>query len=140
MSSFNIVYNYTVNRLTSACFVSSVTVHTKPENLRCKAVWDTGATMSCISRHIVEALGLIPVKAINVSGVGGRLLTNAFIVSISLPNDITFPFITVPEGFLEDSDVLIGMDIISKGDLVISNEKGETSFSFRTPPDKRITF
>lgn len=140
MSSFNVAYNYTVNRLTSTCFVNSVYTNTIPENMRCKAVWDTGATMSCISHNVVEALGLVPVKAINVSGVGGRLLTNAYIISISLPNNISFPFITVPEGILEDSDILIGMDIISKGDLVISNENGETSFSFRTPSEKRISF
>ena len=32
-----------------------------------------------------------------------------------------------------DYDVLIGMDVITKGDFVVSTVNGETTFSFRMP-------
>jgi hypothetical protein len=51
-----------------------------------------------------------------------------------IPNGITFENIDVTDfsGSLE-IDVLIGMDIITAGDLAITNENGNTVVSFRTP-------
>ena len=37
-------------------------------------------------------------------------------------------------------DVLIGMDIISKGDFAISNYDEKTQFSFRLPSQKDVDY
>lgn len=37
-------------------------------------------------------------------------------------------------------DVVIGMDIICKGDFVIPNKERKTTFSFRIPSEKEIVF
>ena len=42
------------------------------------------------------------------------------------------------DGLGKNIDLLIGMDIISRGNFVVSTWKGRTSFSFRTPSERRI--
>ena len=37
-------------------------------------------------------------------------------------------------------DILIGMDIISKGDFAISNYNGKTQFSFRLPSQQDVDY
>ena len=37
-------------------------------------------------------------------------------------------------------DILIGMDIISKGDFAISNYDGKTQFSFRLPSQQDVDY
>ena len=39
-----------------------------------------------------------------------------------------------------ESDVLIGMDIISRGDFAITHPGGRTKFSFRVPSQADIDF
>lgn len=41
---------------------------------------------------------------------------------------------------LEDNDIIIGMDTITRGDLAITNKDGETWFSFRIPSQEHIEF
>ena len=99
-----------------------------------KSVWDTGATNSCITQHVVDELGLLPIGREQVYTAGGLATVNLFIVDIMLPNSILFRGIEVLCVELEDtSDVLIGMDIICRGDFAISNYDNQTTFSFRTP-------
>ena len=38
--------------------------------------------------------------------------------------------------YLEDNDIIIGMDTITRGDLAITNKDGETWFSFRIIPSQ----
>lgn len=96
------------------------------------AVWDTGATNSVITRTAAQKCGLIPVGVENVSGVTGSSQVAAYFVTIRLPNNIEMN-LRVTEG--EDCigcDVLIGMDVISKGDFCVTN-RGVTVFTFRVP-------
>ena len=39
-----------------------------------------------------------------------------------------------------DVDFIVGMDIISKGDMAVSNYKGNTVLSFRIPSRQTIDF
>ena len=43
-------------------------------------------------------------------------------------------------GAFDGFDVLIGMDIITKGDFAITNPDGTTKFSFRIPSQADIDF
>ena len=38
------------------------------------------------------------------------------------------------------NDIIIGMDTITRGDLAITNQNGETWFSFRIPSQEHIEF
>ena len=40
----------------------------------------------------------------------------------------------------ESKDIIIGMDVISKGDLAVTNYEGKTVLSFREPSAGRVIF
>lgn len=107
------------------------------------ALWDTGATKSVITRRVVEACGLKPIRAIKsvlIQGVDGFEKSAAYVVNIYLPDKIAAHELTV---VLKDPgdvwwDVIIGMDIISVGDFSIKNVNGKTEWSFSIPSKDRI--
>lgn len=97
------------------------------------ALWDTGATVSVISQQVVDACGLKPIAPVEVHGVHGPSMTSAYLVNLWLPSNVLFPGLLVTLGVLKDADVLIGMDIITKGDFAVTNFEGRTTFTFRMP-------
>ena len=40
----------------------------------------------------------------------------------------------------DEYDVVIGMDVICKGDLAVTNYNNQTTFSFRIPSNEEIDF
>lgn len=69
-----------------------------------------------------------------VSTAGGLRDTPWYFANIMLPNGIGFSMLKVSRGELHGGvDVLIGMDIITRGDFAISHANGSTVFSFRYP-------
>ena len=56
------------------------------------------------------------------------------VVDVMLPNRFVIPKVTVTESDLTDCDALIGMDIITLGDMIVSNNPN-TRFSFRIPSE-----
>lgn len=71
---------------------------------------------------------------------GGEGITNLYKVNIFLPNGIGVQAVTVMEGVLNGCEVLIGMDIITVGDFVVTNRNGKTVFSFQTPSTHEYDF
>jgi len=107
-----------------------------------RALWDTGATGSCISRGLAQHLGLKAVDMCQVSGVGGVTASYVYLIDVLLPSGVEIPNVRVTE-FMDNGnfEIIIGMDIITLGDLAISNAGGKTTVSFRIPPsDSPIDF
>lgn len=104
-----------------------------PQPIKVTGLWDTGATGSVISKKLVKSLNLTPTGKVNVFHANGSCIVNTYFVNLYLPNGVAFSFVTVNEGDLNGMDLLIGMDIITKGDFSISNFDGKTCFSFRMP-------
>lgn len=105
------------------------------------ALWDTGASKSCISKRIVEYLHLIPVGKTSISTANGISDVNTYFVNVGLPNGVMIPNVLVSCADLGDNlDALIGMDIITYGDFSITNFNGRTTFSFRIPSVKEVDF
>jgi hypothetical protein len=109
------------------------------------ATWDTGATNTVITSKVVTELGLKPSGKVKVRGVGPAGIcqehdSNTYLVNILLPNNVTIAGVRVSENAVEGCDVLIGMDVITTGDLAITNHNGRTTFSFRVPPCEEIDF
>ena len=99
-----------------------------------QAIWDTGATSSCINKSIVTKLGLIPTGKVIVHTANGASMVSTYVVSLMLPNSVSCPNLVVSEGDLGPAvDMLIGMDVIAHGDFVVQNNAGKTSFSFCFP-------
>ena len=105
-----------------------------------RSLWDTGATGTVITKNIVDQLALKPIGKVKVFHANGEDYVNTYMVNIMLPNNTGIPLVKVTEGKLNGIDVLIGMDIISKGDFSISNTGGKTIFSFQIPSTHEIDF
>ena len=105
-----------------------------------RAIWDTGATASVITNRVVSALGLSPIGVAQVHTAGGTTLASVYLVAILLPNKVGFQSVRVTEAPISGADVLIGMDIISKGDFAVTNFGGKTVFTFRVPSVQLIDF
>jgi len=98
-----------------------------------KGLWDTGATHTVISAKAVRLLCLTPVGKTRVLHAQGETTVPTYYISVKLPGQIEIKGITALKGQLSDVDVLIGMDIINRGDFIICNCDGKTTFSFRMP-------
>jgi len=112
----------------------------KPSWFRYKCIWDTGASGSVITSKVVTALNLQPTGKVLCHTAGGEAEQNTYLVAIMLPNNLSFPSVRVTEAPIYGSDALIGMDIISQGDLAITNNGGRTIMSFQWPSNAEIDF
>ena len=109
--------------------------------LEFEAVWDTGATKSVITEKVISQCGLRPSGMVKMHGVTGTAIVETYLVKVGLPNNVFVGGVIAAKADLVGSqDVLIGMDIISLGDLAISSFQGRTSFSFRIPSTGRVDF
>jgi predicted aspartyl protease len=105
-----------------------------------KAIWDTGATNSAITQNVIDQCGLKATGMAVVHTAQAITTTETFLVSILLPNNVGFPSVKVSRAVLRDYDVLIGMDIIGRGDFAVTNKDGKTVFSYRWPSMECIDF
>lgn len=102
------------------------------------AIWDTGATKTCISYKLAKALNIIPLGFAKAHTAAGIARMEEYSIRVELPGSIICSSIrcgSFPGS--GDVHVLIGMDIITTGDLSITNAGGKTYVSFRIPPDYR---
>lgn len=100
------------------------------------AAWDTGATNTVITPEIVKALGLKPSEKQVVSTLNGIIDVNTYVIDLCFENGYKIANLCVFSGdeYSDfDYDVLIGMDVITQGDFVVSTVNNETVFSFRMP-------
>ncbi|MBQ0039734.1 MAG: retroviral-like aspartic protease family protein [Treponema sp.] len=104
------------------------------------ATWDTGASRSCISKRIVEYLNLKPVGLNTYNTAAGSVECYEYVINVILPNSVCCRQILVSEfSGAENTDMLVGMDIICLGDMAITNANGITMMSFRIPPANEHT-
>lgn len=114
---------------------STVSVLYNDSSIDVVALWDTGATVTCISSNIVSKLGLSATGKKRIKTPSGDAVVKTYLLSITLPNNVNIPDIEVCDSAIGNQgfDVLVGMDIITKGDFAVSNYNGKTAFSFRVP-------
>ena len=105
------------------------------------ATWDTGATNTAISQRVVKECNLIPIAITKVSTANGIMDAGVYVIDIMLPDNVKIKNLKVTEGRLGDNtDVLIGMDIITRGDFAVSNYNGQLKFTYREPSMQPIDF
>jgi hypothetical protein len=106
-----------------------------------QGIWDTGATNTAISSTVVQKLNLTPITFAPVGTGGGQVNAPVYLLNIVLPNNVIMPSIQVTElPGLKNCDVLIGMDIICRGDFAVTHANGEACCSFRIPTHTQIDF
>lgn len=141
--AFNVSYDEIAYDLISPVSVLPGSADGIPPNSTASAVevmalWDTGATVSCIKPQLRERLNLPVVQEQGpkvITGVGGVIEVYTTIVNIRLTRNLEIEYCPVSVAdFPGNEDILIGMDIITMGDFAVSNTGGKTSFSFAMPP------
>lgn len=103
-----------------------------------KAVWDTGATRSVVTRRVSRHLD--PVGVTQILGVNSETIVFTYFASLLLPNNEVVRLQVAEVESAAGPDVLVGMDIIALGDFAVSSYEGTTSFTFRMPSQERIDF
>lgn len=120
---------------------TEISISSNGETVQLDGKWDTGAYMSCIPWSVVKALRLEPRGIENTHGTFDEVRAqNTYIVDLTITSGYTFKDLRVI-GLPEDNPTdyaLIGMDIISQGDFLISGYGGGM-FSFRVPSTKSIS-
>ena len=106
--------------------VAGKTYHTN------NAIFDTGATITAASNQFIEKIPADYIDRGTAYGVAGSDSAAICSASISLPGGVMFSkvdlwFMELPERF---GDLLIGMDLISQGDLSLKHEDGRLILSF----------
>jgi hypothetical protein len=106
------------------------------------ALWDTGATKSVITQATASSIDLVPVGSTNVNHAGGSSFSNTYLVNIFLPNMVGIVGVLVSEcpNITGNFGAIIGMDIISGGDLSITNANSNTWMTFRYPSYKTCDY
>lgn len=89
---------------------------------KARAVWDTGASQSCISPAIADRLNLPVVNSTTSNTANGPAKANIHVVDIAIGN-VRFQKIAVSAPPLPDDLVLIGMDIIGTGRFTVQDMK-----------------
>lgn len=133
--------------LRTACHISpsfdpsSTPVDQHPASCEFVAIWDTGATNSVITQQVIDACGLVATGMAQSQSAHGTKVVETFLVNIGLINEVQILSVPVTKAELgPDTQVLIGMDIITLGDFVVTNKDGITVFSFRTPSQVCVDF
>lgn len=136
---FNRTFDKVVNEIITDCGVSMPFNPEKGENPQLveqtKALWDTGATNSVITRTLAQKLGLKAIGEVESHHAGGSTRVPVYLINIYLPNGGVIGYAQVSECIetVGRFGILIGMDVISLGDFAISHVGGRTTFSFRIP-------
>lgn len=97
------------------------------------AAWDTGAEYTSISTEVIEALHLKPKDYTTIMVFGGQQRVGIYEISLGLPNGKVYHDMEVYGADLDEYSILLGMDIITRTDFLITNRDSKTIFQFRTP-------
>lgn len=142
MSVFSKKYGERQDAVITKCYILAPKTDKDGNRHYCEtdnAMWDTGSTNTSISQEIVAALNLQPIGKIPVSIYGGSIVErDVYEIDILLPGNIRVEHLQVMGDDASDYDVLIGMDVITLGDMCISNKDDQTCFSFRLPSKEHI--
>lgn len=130
-----------VNRICIDCIISLPNDESS-ETEELKALWDTGAMATCISDARAKQMGLVQVDTTQVLGANNVPFdAPVYVVRVRM-GDFIIPANKVIGLPMKDAghEMIIGMDIISRGDLTITNSQGRTVLTFREPSLETIDY
>ena len=110
----------------------------KPPLIQAVGIWDTGATNTVFDASLIQELGLVEVDTTQVITSNGRRTAKVYLANVYLPENMAIDGIQIIDGEVlgrpnRRRNVLIGMDIISRGDFIVSNYQNQMKFTFRMP-------
>jgi Retroviral aspartyl protease. len=105
-------------------------------SIQCKALWDTGADYCMVSEDIINSLDLSCMGTRGMETAGGIINTELYSIGVSIPNFASFSGILATKSYMDEYDLIIGMNLIKQGNFSINNYGGKTTVSFTYPPEK----
>lgn len=95
--------------------INEVIIQKDAHTTKVKALWDTGATGTCISKDVVSCLNLVPTGMQNMQTPSGTSQVKTYSVNIILPNNVRIKEIMVCDSEIgkQGIGVLLGMVIFS---------------------------
>ena len=100
------------------------------QSMQVKIMWDTGASSTCIAHSVVNQLGLKPFSAVLAQSANSSDRLGMFFVNMDLGpsafNDL--PVAGLANSQRNVADVLLGMDIIGRGDMHLTHRDGKLVF------------
>jgi len=79
--AFTLEYTGKSNRL-----MTPITISSADGSVDGIALWDTGATTTCISESVVERLNLVPTGMMDIRTPSSTKTVNTYLVNVGLPN------------------------------------------------------
>lgn len=137
MSSFTVPYG-----VTSTALFIIVKAEANGETYEGWGLIDTGSADSEITETVVNKLSVVPIDDKEYHTANGKIVAPKYNVTLTLQDSVVFPniqtslFTNNGDGF----DFLIGMDIISQGNLAVTNYNGTMRISFEYPAHGTIDF
>jgi predicted aspartyl protease len=139
--AYDLEYSHIVKEIITPVTIYSSRSFAEGKCIKVNALWDTGANHSVITPRIANELNLVSIDKAIVGGIDQVIESDIVIVAIVLPNNMLITEKRFSVNNIPGADVLIGMDIIMRGDFVITNTRGKTLFSFVIPTlNNRISF
>ena len=130
-NAFTLKYHKLMNTLPYEVEVSFLDKSVKLKN----AIWDTGASASSINIKYADVLGLRPISFTTIHTANGPCSVPVFYINIKFNENLSIDGIAVTGANLVGIDMLLGMDIINRGQFTISNNNEGTTISFLSPSD-----
>ena len=126
-------FSITFGQKTDSIFSYVTAQHPKEHTSeRVVAIWDTGCTATVITANLARRLHLRPCGQSTFRGIG--CMRKCPVYELTVIVEPTIPPFTVraveADVIDHETDMLIGMDIISTGDLLVTQRAGRTAFSF----------
>jgi len=132
--SLRIEFKKVVNQIVFPCSLSPFTEPEKIDSSKIqsfRALLDTGSVDCCITESTARKLQLTSIGKRNSYGSTGPGVSNIYLVNLHLPWTIIMPVEVMDSADHPDFDLIIGMNILSKGNLSIENSGGKTVFQFK---------
>ena len=107
-----------------------------------KALWDKNFEQTLISDGIIKMINPLQKSKTKIVSKDEIFESAIYSISISLSDEITFRDVEVQNADLSEKevDIVIGMDIISRGDFEVRNYNNIVEFAFRIPPKNEPIF
>ena len=137
--AFTAKFNKNVNQILSPVEICEPNNY-ESKKLQLQAIWDTGATCTVISENVVRNLKLSKLRETLIHTANGERVAGVYLIDLFLPGLCVGTIEVIDGAIFGDKDVLIGMDVIKKGDLAITYKYGKMYFSFCTPPTYHYDF
>lgn len=93
-----------------------------------------------ISNELANNLNLHPIDKIKVQHAAGTSYENVYLAIVHVTKKYYVEIELTEFKSTDNFEIIIGMDVISKGDFAITNQNGITTFSFRLPSSTTIDF